>query len=216
MPEASSEGGATHPDIGDVRIQDVVGIKEQTVARDGWSRARPFWVTVALLIIIVADELSCSPMPSPRATNFYNITRNFAFIGIMALGMVDGDRHRRHRPVGRLDHGTGRRGLRPHPARRTMHWCVAVVAGLLAGMAAGAVNGAADRLCRPVALRRHARHAVVRALGGDRAVAEPDDLQVRPRRTGLQGDRRRANFLRQCRSLRIRSGCWSSWRSSSA
>ena len=46
--------------------------------------------------------------PASFATpeNFYNITRNFSFIGIMALGMTRRHRHRRHRPLGRLDHGS--------------------------------------------------------------------------------------------------------------
>jgi ribose transport system permease protein len=48
--------------------------------------SQAFWVTIALLIICVVMGVR-----EPRfATedNFYNITRNFAFIGIMALGMT--------------------------------------------------------------------------------------------------------------------------------
>ena len=81
-------------------------------------------------------------------------------------------------------------------------WCVALLAGLLTGMAAGAVNGAADRLCRAFALRRDARHAVLRPLAGDRAVAEQDDLRVRPLR------RRRSRSSAAASSSACRNPVW--------
>ena len=43
------ELASTHPDIADVRIQDVVGTKEQTVL-ERLTASQPFWVTIALLI----------------------------------------------------------------------------------------------------------------------------------------------------------------------
>ncbi len=48
--------------------------------------AQPFWVTVALFII----ALVMAQVSDVFATedNFFNITRNFAFIGIIALGMT--------------------------------------------------------------------------------------------------------------------------------
>src|SRR5260370_5036040 len=84
--EASAAEGAGHTDVGDVRIQDVVGIKEQTLL-ERLTSSQPFWVTIALLIII---GLMSFLQPDAFATgnNFYNITRNFAFIGIMSVGMV--------------------------------------------------------------------------------------------------------------------------------
>src|SRR6516225_4422439 len=85
MPDAT-EGSATHPDLGDVRIQDVVGIKEQTALERLFS-LQPFWVSIAL-IIIVALMSFLQPDAFASTANFYNITRNFAFIGIMAVGMV--------------------------------------------------------------------------------------------------------------------------------
>ena len=86
MPETSGEGGATHPDIGDIRIQDVVGIKEQTTFERLIS-SQAFWVTIALLIIIgVMSYLQ--PDAFGTTSNFYNMSRNIAPIAIMALGMV--------------------------------------------------------------------------------------------------------------------------------
>ena len=49
--------------------------------------AQAFWVTVAL-VAMCAVMSGCNRRPSPARENFYNITRNFAFIGIMALGMT--------------------------------------------------------------------------------------------------------------------------------
>ena len=48
MPESPAETG--RPEIGDVRIQDVVGIKEMTPAQRLLA-SQAFWVTVALLLI---------------------------------------------------------------------------------------------------------------------------------------------------------------------
>src|SRR5579872_3373470 len=47
---------------------------------------QPFWVTIALLAICVVTGLEEPVFFS--ADNFYDITRNFAFIGVMALGMT--------------------------------------------------------------------------------------------------------------------------------
>src|SRR6185503_18540650 len=66
--------------------QDVVGIKEQTLFERMIS-TQAFWVTVAL-IVIIAVMCYLQPDAFMSAANFYNITRNFAFIGIMAIGMV--------------------------------------------------------------------------------------------------------------------------------
>ena len=49
--------------------------------------SQAFWVTVALLLICAVMTV-LQPAAFASAENFYNITRNFAFIGIMALGMT--------------------------------------------------------------------------------------------------------------------------------
>src|SRR5215472_8842093 len=45
------------------------------------------WVTLALLAMCVVMSV-LQPQAFASTENFYNITRNFAFIGIMALGMT--------------------------------------------------------------------------------------------------------------------------------
>jgi ribose transport system permease protein len=69
-----------------VAIEEVTGLKERTPAQRILA-SQPFWVTVALAAICLAMSW-IAPAAFPTAENFFNITRNFAFIGIMALGMT--------------------------------------------------------------------------------------------------------------------------------
>src|SRR5258706_16091059 len=49
-------------------------------------RSQPFWVTVALALMgVVMSQVSSVFFTED---NFFNVTRNFAFIGIIALGMT--------------------------------------------------------------------------------------------------------------------------------
>jgi len=80
------ESGRPRADIGNVTIQDVTSLKEQTLFETLISN-QAFWVTVALAIICVGMSL-LQPDAFASTENFYNITRNFAFIGIMSVGMV--------------------------------------------------------------------------------------------------------------------------------
>jgi len=84
MPDMTADG-EQRPDLGDVRIQDVTSIKEQTTFQR-LIASQAFWVTVALLLIVAV--IAVREPAFATAENFYNTTRNFAFIGIMALGMV--------------------------------------------------------------------------------------------------------------------------------
>ena len=80
------------------------------------------------------------PRAFASADNFYNITRNFAFVGIMALGMTAVIL------TGGIDLSVGSImgvvgvvcGL---ILQAGQHWLLAVVGGLAAGVACGAVNG---------------------------------------------------------------------------
>jgi len=115
---------------------------------------QPFWVTIALLAICVVTGLEEPVFFS--ADNFYDITRNFAFIGVMALGMT---------PViiiGGIDLSVGSTmglvaivcGLvllkQPidympdwwNAADWTHTWWMALILGLAAGALVGWVNGA--------------------------------------------------------------------------
>jgi ribose transport system permease protein len=138
MPDAATEGGAARPDIADIRIQDVVSIKEQTPFERLIS-TQAFWVTVALVIICgVMSYLQ--PDAFATSENFYNITRNFAFIGIMAIGMVAVI------ITGGIDLSVGSlMGLVGVVCGVLLQadypWWLAIVAGLGAGMLAGLISG---------------------------------------------------------------------------
>src|ERR1700689_1753339 len=98
-----------------------------------------FWVTVALLVIC-AVMTALQPAAFASSENFYNITRNFAFIGIMALGMTAVI------ITGGIDLSVGSvMGLVAIVAGMLLQdgqaWFVAMGAGLVAGSVAGAANG---------------------------------------------------------------------------
>ena len=138
MPDTAAETGATRPDIADIRIQDVVGIKEQT-AFERVVSSQAFWVTVALLAIILLMSY-LQPQAFASQENFYNITRNFAFIGIMSVGMVCVI------ITGGIDLSVGSvMGLVGVVSGVILQagfaWYLAVGGGLLAGALAGLVNG---------------------------------------------------------------------------
>ena len=66
-------------------LDDVVGVREQTLLQKLF-RAQSFWVAVALLALMLAMTVLEPTFGS--AENLGNISRNFAPIGIMALGMT--------------------------------------------------------------------------------------------------------------------------------
>ena len=139
QPDAAAETGSARPNIGDIRIQDVVTIKEQTTFERIIS-SQAFWVTVALAMIILLMSY-LQPQAFASQENFYNITRNFAYIGIMSVGMVCVI------VTGGIDLSVGSTmglvgvvcGI---PLQAGLHWAVAIVAGLGAGICVGAINGA--------------------------------------------------------------------------
>ena len=101
--------------------------------------SQAFWVTVALLLICTVMTV-LQPAAFASAENFYNITRNFAFIGIMALGMTAVI------ITGGIDLSVGSiMGVVAIVAGLLLQdgqaWFVAMGAGLAAGFVAGAVNG---------------------------------------------------------------------------
>ena len=81
-----STDAAKPPPQANVSIESVLDIQQHNF----WQRftgSQAFWVTVALLIICVVMSL-LQPASFATADNFYNTTRNFSFIGIIALGMT--------------------------------------------------------------------------------------------------------------------------------
>src|SRR5512137_765136 len=86
QPDSPGQGsGATAVQAADVSIESIVGIKERTPLQRLIAN-QAFWVTIALAAICLFMSWQ---EPTFRSwDNIYNITRNFAFIGIMALGMT--------------------------------------------------------------------------------------------------------------------------------
>ena len=121
-----------------VSIESVLDIQQHNF----WQRftgSQAFWVTVALLIIcIVMSWLQPASFATPD--NFYNTTRNFSFIGIMALGMTAVI------ATGGIDLSVGSiMGLTAVSCGLVLEagypaWA-AVIVGLVAGGAVGLING---------------------------------------------------------------------------
>jgi ribose transport system permease protein len=128
----------TTPPISSVAIDDVTSLKERSLAARLFA-SQPFWVTVAL-IVMCAVMSAYQPQAFATAENFYNITRNFAFVGLMAVGMTAVIL------TGGIDLSVGSImgvvgvvcGL---VLQAENHWALAIVAGVATGALAGAVNG---------------------------------------------------------------------------
>ena len=133
-----STEAAKPPPQANVSIESVLGVQQHNV----WQRivgAQSFWVTIALIIIcLVMGWLQPASFATPE--NFFNITRNFSFIGIMALGMTAVI------ATGGIDLSVGSiMGLTAVASGLTLEagypaWA-AIVVGLAAGGITGLING---------------------------------------------------------------------------
>ena len=126
------------PQQANVSIESVLDIQQHNF----WQRftgSQAFWVTVALLIICVVMSW-LQPASFATADNFYNTTRNFSFIGIIALGMTAVI------ATGGIDLSVGSiMGLTAVSCGLILEagypaWA-AVIVGLLAGGVVGLING---------------------------------------------------------------------------
>jgi ribose transport system permease protein len=122
-----------------VEIDEVTGIRERTFGQQ-LVASQPFWITVALIVICLGMSL-LEPQAFPSLDNFYNITRNFAFIGIISLGMTaviltGGIDLSVGSIMGVVGVATGLVLQAGYPA------LLAILVGLFTGALAGAVNGA--------------------------------------------------------------------------
>src|SRR5208337_2418598 len=133
-----STEAAKPPPQANISIESVLDVQQHTL----WQRivaAQAFWVTIALLIICVVMSW-LEPASFATSENFYNITRNFSFIGIMALGMTAVI------ATGGIDLSVGSiMGLTAVASGLTLEagypaW-VAILVGLAAGGITGLVNG---------------------------------------------------------------------------
>jgi ribose transport system permease protein len=129
---------ATKPSGDHVSIDSVLELQEQTALQRILS-AQSIWVTAALIVIcIVMGYLQ--PASFLSSENFFNITRNFSFIGIMALGMTAVI------ATGGIDLSVGSiMGLVAVASGLTLEsgypWWAAVLVGLFAGGIVGLING---------------------------------------------------------------------------
>jgi ribose transport system permease protein len=122
----------------EVAVEDVLGHR-QSGAFGNLLASQAFWVTVALAVL-VAGMSWLQPQAFASADNFYNITRNFSFIGIMAVGMTAVI------ITGGIDLSVGSvMGAVAVVAGTIMHaglaWPLAVLGGLAAGFTFGLING---------------------------------------------------------------------------
>ena len=67
-------------------IDETVSARREFTAIGAFVRTQPFWVMVAILLIGIVMSMVSDVFLTER--NMYNVTRNFAFFGIMALGMT--------------------------------------------------------------------------------------------------------------------------------
>ena len=177
-----STEAAKPPPQANVSIESVLDIQQHNFLQR-FTGSQAFWVTVALIIICIVMSW-LQPESFATTENFYNTTRNFSFIGIMALGMTAVI------ATGGIDLSVGSiMGLTAVSCGLVLEagypaWA-AVIVGLFAGGAAGTRQRRHHRLSRPVAIRDDARHAGDRAVGRSGAVGKPHALQVRPWWPGL-------------------------------
>jgi len=133
-----SLNAANSPPGANVSIESVLGVQQQTLLQRMLG-AQSFWVTIALLLICaVMSFLQPASFATPE--NFYNITRNFSFIGIMALGMTAVI------ATGGIDLSVGSiMGLVAVASGLMLEggypWWAAVLVGLGAGFLVGLING---------------------------------------------------------------------------
>ncbi len=126
------------PPTAHTSIESVLDVQQHTALQRLLS-AQSLWVTVALIIICVVMGV-WQPASFATSENFYNITRNFSFIGIMALGMTAVI------ATGGIDLSVGSTmGLTAVACGLILEagypWWAAVVVGLAAGGVVGLING---------------------------------------------------------------------------
>jgi ribose transport system permease protein len=122
---------------GHAALGDVADVREQSLLK-AVLKSQPFWVAVALLVLIVF--MTASEPTFGTANNVGNVIRNFSPFGIMALGMT------MVIITGGIDLSVGSvMGLVVIVAGLFLTWgyawYVAFAMGMLTGLACGVVNG---------------------------------------------------------------------------
>lgn len=120
-----------------VAIEEVTRQREQSALMH-MVKSQPFWVTVALFIMcVVMSQISDVFFTED---NFFNVTRNFAFIGVIALGMTAVI------ITGGIDLSVGSiigiSGIATGMLLNAEYsWWVAMLGGIFIALACGLVNG---------------------------------------------------------------------------
>jgi ribose transport system permease protein len=138
-PDTPQTANPAPASVSHATIDHTILEARQHSALQGLLESQAFWVTVALIVICIIMGI-LQPASFATLENFFNITRNFSFIGIMALGMVAVI------ATGGIDLSVGSiMGLVAVVSGLLLQagnaWWLAVVCGLAAGAVAGAING---------------------------------------------------------------------------
>lgn len=83
--ETHARTGQQPPQIDHAAIDDDITSRQEVTGFGAMLRTQPFWVFMAIVAMGVVMSFVSDVFLTER--NFFNITRNFAFFGIMALGM---------------------------------------------------------------------------------------------------------------------------------
>ena len=85
--EAQTEQGGHKSDAesSHAEIDDTITSRQEVTGIGAMIRTQPFWVFMAIVAIGIVMSIISDAFMTER--NMFNITRNFAFFGIMALGM---------------------------------------------------------------------------------------------------------------------------------
>ncbi len=76
----------TDSEQGHARIDASISERRESTGLQAMIRTQPFWVFIAIIVIGVVMTFVSDVFLTER--NMFNVTRNFAFFGIMALGMT--------------------------------------------------------------------------------------------------------------------------------
>ena len=159
----------------------------------GWiCRRQSFWVLVA--VIAACIFLSFATDSFATSNNLFNVTRNFTFVAVIALGMTIVI------ITGGIDLSVGSvLCLCSMILAVEMHAGYGIEVGIAASLGSRAAHRRlqrrADRLCGHAAFRGDARHAVHRAQPGDGRLQQHRRIPVRPRsRQAAVPGRRRLVF----------------------
>ncbi|MBX2886202.1 MAG: ABC transporter permease [Granulosicoccus sp.] len=80
-----NSNSANEPTQSHAQIDESITSRRETTAIGALFQSQPFWVLIAILAIGLVMSFVSDAFLTER--NLFNITRNFAFFGIMALGM---------------------------------------------------------------------------------------------------------------------------------